>query len=186
MLTRAGEGHCRQSYPPLQSVSTEHLLFAWCCAGAGEAAVPEAGEARASEELTYSSSRLSNMSSIQPTAVSMLWAYSMLDAFSFNLQVPLYPFPPVSYTFKNQDLLTCVLNTRTLLSAFSWCSLTRFFAPYISHKLAAGGGLTISPRFHLFGSTAGGGEHFVWFCFFVMLAVPCPLIHSGFAKAVIT
>ena len=72
MLTRAGEGHCRQSYPPLQSVSTEHLLFAWCCAGAGEAAVPEAGEARASEELTYSSSRLSNMSSIQPTAVSML------------------------------------------------------------------------------------------------------------------
>ena len=90
----------------------------------------------------------------------------MLDAFSFNLQVPLYPFPPVTYTFKNQDLLTCVLNTRTLLSAFSGCSLPHFFVPYISHELAAGGGLIISLRFHLFGSTAGDGEHFVWFCFF--------------------
>ena len=109
----------------------------------------------------------------------------MLDAFSFNLQVPLYPFPPVTYTFKNQDLLTCVLNTRTLLSAFSGCSLPHFFVPYISHELAAGGGLIISLRFHLSGSTAGDGEHFVWFSFCVMLTVPCPLIHSGFAKAVL-
>ena len=152
----------------------------------GRQQCPKIGEARTLEELTYSSSHLSNMSSIQPTAVSMLWAYSMLDAFSFNLQVPLYPFPPVTYTFKNQDLLTCVLNTRTLLSAFSGCSLPHFFVPYISHELAAGGGLIISLRFHLSGSTAGDGEHFVWFSFCVMLTVPCPLIHSGFAKAVMT
>ena len=76
------------------------------------------------------------------------------------------PFLPVSYMFKNQDLLTCVLlNTRALLSVFSECSLTCFFVPCISHKLAAGGGWVISLRFNLFGSTAGGGEYLVWFCF---------------------
>lgn len=71
MLTCAGERHCRRSYPALQLVFIEHLLFARCCAAAGEAAVSKTAEARTLEELTYSSGHLSNMSPTQPAGVSM-------------------------------------------------------------------------------------------------------------------
>lgn len=53
-----------------------YLLSTYYLPGAvlvlGRQQCPKIGEARTLEELTYSSSHMSNMSSIQPTAVSML------------------------------------------------------------------------------------------------------------------
>ena len=87
MLTLcAGEACCRQSCPSLQLVFIEHLLFTRCCAGAGEAAGPKGrwgphfGETHLfiqpfDQHVIHSTNR----------GKRSLSAYSILDAFSFNL-----------------------------------------------------------------------------------------------------